>query len=116
MCLQCGIDTVLSTLSVQGPLLFSFLKNLPFGRVYYSNITCDWTHMSLFDSCYNLDLFFRDSCSSPVSPDSCILVQTYLGPSRMFIAHAYAQLKTGLQTQERHLFLFTDILLISKAK
>ncbi|XP_062866577.1 rho GTPase-activating protein 20 [Trichomycterus rosablanca] len=58
----------------------------------------------------------RDSCPSPVSPETCLLVQSYLNPSRMFISHAYAQLKTGLQTQERHLFLFTDILLISKAK
>ncbi|XP_072513835.1 rho GTPase-activating protein 20-like [Salminus brasiliensis] len=58
----------------------------------------------------------RENCLSPVCPETCLLVQSYLTPSRMFISHAYAQLKTGLQTQERHLFLFTDILLISKAK
>ncbi|XP_036413594.1 rho GTPase-activating protein 20-like isoform X2 [Colossoma macropomum] len=58
----------------------------------------------------------RENCLSPVSPETCLLVQSYMAPSRMFISHAYAQLKTGLQTQERHMFLFTDILLISKAK
>ncbi|KAL2087562.1 hypothetical protein ACEWY4_016390 [Coilia grayii] len=52
----------------------------------------------------------------PVSPETCLLVQSYLSPTRHFVAHAYAQLKTGLQTQERHLFLFNDILLITKAK
>ncbi|KAI5090104.1 rho GTPase-activating protein 20 [Silurus meridionalis] len=58
----------------------------------------------------------RDNSLSPVSPETCLLVQSFLNPSRMFIGHVYAQLKTGLQTQERHMFLFTDILLISKAK
>ncbi|XP_060716066.1 rho GTPase-activating protein 20 [Tachysurus vachellii] len=58
----------------------------------------------------------RDNSLSPVSPETCLLVQSYLNPSRMFISHAYVQLKTGLQTQERHIFLFTDIILISKAK
>ncbi|XP_066515771.1 rho GTPase-activating protein 20-like [Hoplias malabaricus] len=58
----------------------------------------------------------RDNCLSPVSAETCLLVQSFLAPSRMFISHTYAQLKTGLQTQERYLFLFTDILLISKAK
>ncbi|KAK3529859.1 hypothetical protein QTP86_007268 [Hemibagrus guttatus] len=57
----------------------------------------------------------RDNSLSPVSPETCLLVQSYLNPSRMFIGHAYVQLKTGLQTQERHMFLFTDILLVSKA-
>ncbi|XP_076159876.1 rho GTPase-activating protein 20 isoform X1 [Alosa pseudoharengus] len=58
----------------------------------------------------------RENCLMPVSPETCLLVQSYLMPSRHFVAHAYAQLKTGLQTQERHLFLFNDILLITKAK
>ncbi|TSK17829.1 Rho GTPase-activating protein 20 [Bagarius yarrelli] len=58
----------------------------------------------------------RDNSFSPVSPETCLLVQSYLNPSRMFIGHVYVQLKTGLQTQERHMFLFSDILLISKAK
>ncbi|XP_030636693.1 rho GTPase-activating protein 20-like [Chanos chanos] len=58
----------------------------------------------------------RENCLSPVSPETCLLVQSYLSPTRSFITHAYVQLKTGLQTQERHLFLFSDVLLIAKAK
>uniref|UniRef100_A0A673B285 Rho GTPase-activating protein 20 n=1 Tax=Sphaeramia orbicularis TaxID=375764 RepID=A0A673B285_9TELE len=60
----------------------------------------------------------RESCLTPVSPESCPLVQAFLAecPGRLFLGHAQTQLKTGLQTQERHLFLFTDTLLIAKAK
>ncbi|KAM7406892.1 hypothetical protein PAMA_002877 [Pampus argenteus] len=60
----------------------------------------------------------RESCLSPVSPESCPLVQAFLAecPGRVFLGHAQTQLKTGLQTQERHLFLFTDTLLVTKAK
>ncbi|KAJ8350945.1 hypothetical protein SKAU_G00260750 [Synaphobranchus kaupii] len=57
-----------------------------------------------------------ENCLSPVTPESCPLVQSFLTPSRMFVAHGHAQLKTGLQTQDRCLLLFTDILLITKAK
>ncbi|KAM3862447.1 rho GTPase-activating protein 20-like [Diretmus argenteus] len=60
----------------------------------------------------------RESCLTPVSPELCSLVQAFLAgcPGRAFLGHAHAQLKTGLQTQERHLFLFTDTLLVAKAK
>ncbi|XP_072253564.1 rho GTPase-activating protein 20 [Leuresthes tenuis] len=60
----------------------------------------------------------RESCLTPVSPESCPLVQAFLAecPGRLFLGHAQTQLKTGLQTQERHLFLFTDTLLVTKAK
>ncbi|KAG9349322.1 hypothetical protein JZ751_027765 [Albula glossodonta] len=58
----------------------------------------------------------KKNCLSPISPESCPLVQSFLTPSRTFVTHGHAQLKTGLQTQERHLFLFNDILLIAKAK
>ncbi|KAG7467253.1 hypothetical protein MATL_G00151450 [Megalops atlanticus] len=58
----------------------------------------------------------RENCLSPISPETCPLVQSFLTPSRTFVTHGHAQLKTGLQTQERHLFLFNDILLIAKAK
>ncbi|XP_064166571.1 rho GTPase-activating protein 20-like isoform X1 [Anguilla rostrata] len=58
----------------------------------------------------------RENCLSPISPESCPLVQSFLTPSRTFVTHGHAQLKTGLQTQERYLFLFNDILLIAKAK
>ncbi|XP_056145433.1 rho GTPase-activating protein 20 [Lampris incognitus] len=60
----------------------------------------------------------RENCLIPVNPESCPLVQAFLAgcPGRVFLGHAHAQLKTGLQTQERHLFLFTDTLLVAKAK
>ncbi|XP_038158575.1 rho GTPase-activating protein 20 isoform X2 [Cyprinodon tularosa] len=60
----------------------------------------------------------RESCMIPVSPESCSLVQAFLAecPSRQFLGHAQTQLKTGLQTQERHLFLFNETLLVAKAK
>uniref|UniRef100_H3DE14 Ras-associating domain-containing protein n=1 Tax=Tetraodon nigroviridis TaxID=99883 RepID=H3DE14_TETNG len=58
------------------------------------------------------------SRTHPVSPESCPLVQAFLAecPARLFSGHVQAQLKTGLQTQERHLFLFNDTLLVAKAK
>uniref|UniRef100_A0AAQ4RJ77 Ras-associating domain-containing protein n=1 Tax=Gasterosteus aculeatus aculeatus TaxID=481459 RepID=A0AAQ4RJ77_GASAC len=60
----------------------------------------------------------RESCLSPVQPESCPLVQAFLAecPRRLFLGHAQTQLKTGLQTQDRHLFLFSDALLVAKAK
>uniref|UniRef100_UPI0037E9B5CE rho GTPase-activating protein 20-like n=1 Tax=Semicossyphus pulcher TaxID=241346 RepID=UPI0037E9B5CE len=59
----------------------------------------------------------RDNFVIPVSPESCPLVQSFLaGSDRSFLLHGHAQLKTGMQTQDRHLFLFTDILVIAKAK
>ncbi|KAM4796103.1 rho GTPase-activating protein 20 [Rhinophrynus dorsalis] len=58
----------------------------------------------------------KESCFSPVSPETCPLVQTFVCPSREFIMHSHVQLKTGLQTQDRHLFLFTDIMIIAKSK
>ncbi|KAM8976353.1 rho GTPase-activating protein 20 [Pelodytes ibericus] len=58
----------------------------------------------------------KESCFSPVSPETCPLVQTFICPSRAFITHSHVQLKTGLQTQDRHLFLFTDILIVAKSK
>ncbi|KAI1885422.1 hypothetical protein AGOR_G00219990 [Albula goreensis] len=58
----------------------------------------------------------REHCLSPISPETCPLVQSFLTGSRTFLSHGHAQLKIGLQTQERHLFLFNDILLITKAK
>ncbi|KAK1902880.1 Rho GTPase-activating protein 20 [Dissostichus eleginoides] len=59
-----------------------------------------------------------ENCLTPVSPESCPLVQAFLAecPRRLFLGHIQTQLKTGLQTQERHLFLFTDTLLVAKAK
>ncbi|XP_034534065.1 rho GTPase-activating protein 20-like isoform X2 [Notolabrus celidotus] len=59
----------------------------------------------------------RDNFVIPVCPESCPLVQSFLtGSDRTFLLHGHAQLKTGMQTQDRHLFLFSDILVIAKAK
>jgi len=62
-------------------------------------------------------VFPRESFLVHVSPESCSLVQSFLGGSdRSFLLHGHAQLKTGMQTQDRHLFLFSDTLVIAKAK
>ncbi|XP_065437531.1 rho GTPase-activating protein 20 isoform X5 [Chrysemys picta bellii] len=58
----------------------------------------------------------RESCFSPISPEACPLVQSFICPNRAFVLDGHVQLKTGLQTQERHLFLFTDILVVAKSK
>ncbi|XP_051782133.1 rho GTPase-activating protein 20 isoform X2 [Erpetoichthys calabaricus] len=58
----------------------------------------------------------RESCLSPISPETCPLVQSFVCPNRVFVMDSHVQLKTGLQTQERHLFLFNDILVIAKSK
>ncbi|XP_028991942.1 rho GTPase-activating protein 20 isoform X2 [Betta splendens] len=60
----------------------------------------------------------RESCLTPISPESSPLIQAFLAecPGRVFLGHVQTQLKTGLQTQERHLFLFTDTMLVAKAK
>ncbi|KAG7256156.1 hypothetical protein CRUP_007842 [Coryphaenoides rupestris] len=53
-----------------------------------------------------------------VCPEACPLVLAYLlaAPQRTLLLHGPTHLKTGLQTQERHLFLFRDMLLVTKAK
>ncbi|XP_014858595.1 PREDICTED: rho GTPase-activating protein 20 isoform X1 [Poecilia mexicana] len=59
----------------------------------------------------------RESVSVPVCPETCPLVQSFLTSSeRFFLLYGHAQLKTGMQTQDRHLFLFSDVLVIAKAK
>ncbi|XP_051908537.1 rho GTPase-activating protein 20-like [Hippocampus zosterae] len=59
----------------------------------------------------------RESLPVPVLPETCSLVRSFLrAPGRLFLLDGRAQLKTGMQTQDRHLFLFTDILVIAKAK
>nr|XP_043903796.1 rho GTPase-activating protein 20-like isoform X2 [Solea senegalensis] len=59
----------------------------------------------------------RDSFLVPVSPETCPLVQSFLAASeRCFLQHGHAQLRTGMQTQDRHLFLFNDVLVVAKAK
>ncbi|XP_077406420.1 rho GTPase-activating protein 20-like [Vanacampus margaritifer] len=59
----------------------------------------------------------RESLPVPVFPETCSLVQSCLRVAdRLFLQHGHTQLKTGMQTQDRHFFLFTDILVIAKAK
>ncbi|CAB1327755.1 unnamed protein product [Coregonus sp. 'balchen'] len=60
--------------------------------------------------------FSRESFLVPVCPETCPLVQSFLCPDRAFLLHSHVTLKTGLQTQDRDFFLFTDILIIAKAK
>ncbi|XP_056321165.1 rho GTPase-activating protein 20 [Danio aesculapii] len=55
-------------------------------------------------------------CVSQVSQDIWALIQSLLSPTRKLICQANALLQTGLQTQERYLILFTDLLIITKAK
>ncbi|XP_051635130.1 rho GTPase-activating protein 20 isoform X1 [Manacus candei] len=58
----------------------------------------------------------REGCLSPISPEAWPLVQSFICHNRTFILDGHVQLKTSLQTQERHLFLFTDILVVAKSK
>ncbi|XP_061548643.1 rho GTPase-activating protein 20-like isoform X2 [Phycodurus eques] len=60
----------------------------------------------------------RESYLTPVSPESCGLVQSFLSesPGQAFLGHVQVQMKMGLQTQDRHLFLFTDALIVTKTK
>nr|XP_029516545.1 rho GTPase-activating protein 20-like [Oncorhynchus nerka] len=60
--------------------------------------------------------FSRESFLVPVCLETCPLVQSFLCPDRAFLLHGHVTLKTGLQTQDRDLFLFTDILIIAKSK
>ncbi|XP_046886488.1 rho GTPase-activating protein 20-like [Hypomesus transpacificus] len=58
----------------------------------------------------------KESFLAPVCPETLPLVQSFLSPDRAFLLHGHAQLKAGLQTQDRHLFLFTDLLIVAKSK
>ncbi|XP_072914160.1 rho GTPase-activating protein 20 isoform X1 [Hemitrygon akajei] len=58
----------------------------------------------------------REQLISPTSPDSKSLVRAFSSPTTAFIMDERVQLTTGLQTQERHLFLFSDVLVITKLK
>ncbi|RXN29008.1 rho GTPase-activating 20-like isoform X2 [Labeo rohita] len=59
-------------------------------------------------------LVARD-CASQVSQDIFALIQSLLSPTRKLICQGNAVLQTGLQTQERFLILFNDLLIITKA-
>ncbi|KTF83089.1 hypothetical protein cypCar_00014693, partial [Cyprinus carpio] len=55
-------------------------------------------------------------CASQVSQDIFTLIQSLLSPTRKLICQGNVVLQTGLQTQERFLILFSDLLIITKAK
>ncbi|XP_052462121.1 rho GTPase-activating protein 20-like isoform X1 [Carassius gibelio] len=55
-------------------------------------------------------------CASQVSQDIFALIQSLLSPTRKLICQGNVVLQTGLQTQERVLILFSDLLIITKAK
>uniref|UniRef100_A0A8C2I456 Rho GTPase activating protein 20 n=1 Tax=Cyprinus carpio TaxID=7962 RepID=A0A8C2I456_CYPCA len=55
-------------------------------------------------------------CASQVSQDIFTLIQSLLSPTRNLICQGNVVLQTGLQTQERFLILFSDLLIITKAK
>ncbi|XP_033905879.3 rho GTPase-activating protein 20-like [Acipenser ruthenus] len=59
------------------------------------------------------------SRDGPLSPGSTIngsLIQAFSAQNSAFIMEERVQLTTGLQTQERHLFLYSDTLIIAKSK
>ncbi|XP_073711314.1 rho GTPase-activating protein 20 [Misgurnus anguillicaudatus] len=58
---------------------------------------------------------YRD-CVPQISQDPHNLIQSLLSPSRKLISQGNVLLQTGVQTQERYLLLFTDLLIITKAK
>ncbi|XP_042587041.1 rho GTPase-activating protein 20-like isoform X1 [Cyprinus carpio] len=55
-------------------------------------------------------------CASQVRQDIFALIQSLLSPTRKLICQGNVVLQTGLQTQERFLILFNDLLIITKAK
>ncbi|XP_023689795.1 uncharacterized protein arhgap20b isoform X2 [Paramormyrops kingsleyae] len=54
--------------------------------------------------------------SKPRTQNRNSLIQNFSTQSRMFIMDDCIRMTMGLQTQERHLFLFTDTLIIAKSK
>uniref|UniRef100_A0A8C1V207 Rho GTPase activating protein 20 n=1 Tax=Cyprinus carpio TaxID=7962 RepID=A0A8C1V207_CYPCA len=58
----------------------------------------------------------KKDCASQVRQDIFALIQSLLSPTRKLICQGNVVLQTGLQTQERFLILFNDLLIITKAK
>uniref|UniRef100_A0A4W5KYQ5 ARHGAP20 PH domain-containing protein n=1 Tax=Hucho hucho TaxID=62062 RepID=A0A4W5KYQ5_9TELE len=52
----------------------------------------------------------------PVPSPRARLIQSLMSQSAEFVMEEHMQLSTGLQTQERHLFLFSDTFIITKSK
>uniref|UniRef100_A0A2I3RL56 Rho GTPase-activating protein 20 n=1 Tax=Pan troglodytes TaxID=9598 RepID=A0A2I3RL56_PANTR len=56
----------------------------------------------------------RDSPSASV--DTCTFLSSFVCSSRTLLIDGRAELKRGLQRQERHLFLFNDLFVVAKIK
>ncbi|XP_023565322.1 rho GTPase-activating protein 20 isoform X2 [Octodon degus] len=56
----------------------------------------------------------RESPSAGV--DSCVFLSSFMCSSRTLLIDGRVELKRGLQRQERHLFLFSDLLVVVKIK
>lgn len=74
-------------------------------------------HVSLPETRYRLyRVFFVFRDAVPVPSPRAALIQNLTSQSAEFVMEEHVQLSTGLQTQERHLFLFSDTLIIAKSK
>ncbi|XP_028923824.1 rho GTPase-activating protein 20-like isoform X2 [Ornithorhynchus anatinus] len=58
----------------------------------------------------------RESPPSPTLPTDGPALGAFCAPGSVFIMDERVQLTTGLQTQDRHLFLFNDTLVVAKSK
>ncbi|XP_030065663.1 rho GTPase-activating protein 20 [Microcaecilia unicolor] len=58
----------------------------------------------------------REVTLFPANPGNGVLVGAFCSPNSVFILDERVQLTMGLQTQERHLFLFSDTLIIAKTR
>uniref|UniRef100_A0A8D0HPR4 ARHGAP20 PH domain-containing protein n=1 Tax=Sphenodon punctatus TaxID=8508 RepID=A0A8D0HPR4_SPHPU len=58
----------------------------------------------------------REIILSSSHPDNGLPTGVFGSPNSVFILDERVQLTVGLQTQERHLFLFSDMLIIAKSK
>ncbi|XP_004709035.1 rho GTPase-activating protein 20 [Echinops telfairi] len=56
----------------------------------------------------------RESPSASV--DTCAFLSSFTGASRTLLIDGWVELRRGLQRQERHLFLFNDLLVVAKIK
>ncbi|XP_075402683.1 rho GTPase-activating protein 20 isoform X2 [Tenrec ecaudatus] len=56
----------------------------------------------------------RESPSASV--DTCAFLSSFAGASRTLLIDGWVELRRGLQRQERHLFLFNDLLVVAKIK
>ncbi|XP_006833873.1 PREDICTED: rho GTPase-activating protein 20 [Chrysochloris asiatica] len=54
--------------------------------------------------------------SSSASADTCAFLSSFVCSSRTLLIDGWVELKRGLQRQERHLFLFNDLLVVAKIK